>query len=110
MSTKTDRAIAKITDEAMKINNPIAIALEEHLTQKCTSDTVADLLLAEDKQLRKIIGDIRAEARKQAQDGCAEIPDEEVYAMVDRYYGLDRIGNMAHREERSDRVNVLDLF
>ncbi len=29
-----DKAIAKITEEAMKINDPMAFAIEEHLTSQ----------------------------------------------------------------------------
>ena len=35
MSERTDRAIAKITDEMMKLEDPIAQGVEEHLTDIC---------------------------------------------------------------------------
>lgn len=105
-----DKAIAKITDEAMKINDPMAFAIEEHLTSLCTTDKAAALLLAENKSLEKIYDMIWKEAAKRKKGRVAFIPPEEVYAMVDKYYGLDQIGSKAHRAERADRVNVLDLI
>ncbi len=105
-----DKAIAKITDEAMKINDPIAFALEEHLTNKCTTNEAAQLLLAEDKNLKTIYDKIWAEARRRRKGQVAYIPPEEVYEMVDKYYGLDQLGTKTRRTEHADRVNVLDLF
>lgn len=105
-----DKAIAKITDEAMKINDPMAFAIEEHLTKKCTTNAVAEKLLAEDKSLRQAYDMIWAEARKRKKGNCAYIPPEEVYEMVDKYYGIGQIGSTSRKNEQADRVNVLDLF
>jgi len=105
-----DKAIEKITKEAMAINDPVAFAIEEHLTEKCTSDAAAVLLLAEDKSLRQAYDKIWAEAGKRRKGNCAYIPPEEVYEMVDKYYGLEQLGAKASKRESADRVNVLDLF
>lgn len=107
-----DKAIAKITEEAMKIDDPMAFAIEEHLTSLCTSDKVAELLLAEDKTLKQVYDKIWAEARKRKKGNCAYIPPEEVFEMVDKYYGLDQTTPKAERTKNpgADRVNVLDLF
>ena len=40
-----NKAIEKLTKEMMKLNNPFAQAIEEHLTEICTSDAVADKIL-----------------------------------------------------------------
>ena len=37
-----DKAIEKLTKEMMKLNDPFAQAIEEHLTEICTSDAVAE--------------------------------------------------------------------
>lgn len=105
-----DKAIAKITDEAMKIDDPMAFAIEEHLTQLCTSNAVAKKLLAEDKSLNVAYDLIWKEASKRKRGRVAFIPPEEVYAMVDKYYGLDQTSSKPHKTEHADRVNVLDLF
>ena len=41
-----DKAIRKITEEAMKIDDPVAFAIEEHLTSRCRTNAEAALLLA----------------------------------------------------------------
>lgn len=104
----TDRAIEKITKEAMAINDPVAIAIEEHLTGLCTSSTVAMKILAEDKSLKAIYDKIWAEAKKRKKGQCAYIPPEEVYAMVDEYYGIG--ASEQHAMPAREGVNVLDLI
>ena len=103
-----DKAIAKITQEAMKIDDPMAFAIEEYLTKMCTTNAVAEKLLAKDKSLKAIYNKIWAEAKKRRKGSCAFIPPEEVYNMVDEYYGLTR--KAAAPKAAEDRVNVLDLF
>ena len=104
-----DKAIEKITKEAMEINDPVAFGIEEHLTESCTTNTAAMKILEEDKKLKEIYDKVWSEARKRKKGNCAYIPPEEVYAMVDEYYGLD---NKAAGRQRSpeDKVNVLDLI
>ena len=104
-----DKAIAKITEEAMAINDPVAFGIEEYLTGKCTTTAVAMKILEDDKKLKEIYDKVWAEARKRKKGNCAYIPPEEVYAMVDEYYGLDNMATGRQHSNR-DRVNVLDLI
>lgn len=48
-----NKAIAKITDEMMKINDPVAQGIEEYLTGICTSISVAEKLLDPQKTLSR---------------------------------------------------------
>lgn len=107
-----DKAIAKITDEAMKIDDPMAFAIEEHLTQLCTSNAVAEKLLAEDKSLKAAYDMIWKEASKRKKGRVAFIPPEEVYEMVDKYYGLDQAGRKTAKKQEpaAEHIDVLDLF
>lgn len=105
-----DKAIAKITQEAMKINDPVAFAIEEHLTERCTTNSVAEKLLADGKSLKTIYDRIWAEAKKRKKGSCAYIPPEEVYEMVDKYYGIDEPAPKAASRSQAGKVNVLDLF
>lgn len=110
MSTaKIDAAIAKITKEAMEINDPIAFAIEEHLTEICTNSSIAMKILEEDKKLKEAHEKLWAEARKRKTGNCAYIPPKEAYAMIDEYYGItpQAIGQPTQPVERT---NVLDLF
>lgn len=104
-----DKAIRKITEEAMQINDPVAFAIEEHLTSKVRTNAEASLLLAEDKTLKGAYDKVWAEARKRKKGNCAYIPPEEVYAIVDEYYGLYSTGS-GRQHSSGDRVNVLDLI
>lgn len=76
-----DKAIAKITEEAMAINDPVAFGIEEHLTEICTNDTVARKILAEDKSLKAIYDKVWAEARKR-RTGGKNLHDEDTGARM----------------------------
>lgn len=99
-----DKAIAKITDEMMKIDTPLAIGIEEHLTEVCKSENVAEKLLDEGKSLKACCDKVTAEARKRAKNNVYAFPSDEVYAMVDEYYGISNV------PEPAKKINVMDLL
>lgn len=99
-----NKAIAKITDEMMKIDTPLAIGIEEHLTEICKSEKVAAKLLDKGKSLKTCCDQVTAEAKKRAKNGVYAFPSEEVYAMVDEYYGISNV------HEPVQRINVMDLL
>ena len=100
-----NRAIKKITDEMMKIDDPLAQMVEEHLTEKCTNVVVAEKLLAPGKSLKQLHQQIWDEARKRKKGNGAYIPDEEIYQMADDYYGIGQTN-----QSQQDTINVLDLL
>lgn len=102
-----NEAIAHITDEAMKINEPGAIKIEEYLTAKCTGNTVAEKLLDKEKSLGTLYAEIRKMAKRKAVNGMAMIPDQEIYDMVDEYYGLNETPGENGKESPAGEV---DLF
>lgn len=99
-----DKAIAKITGEMMKIDTPLAIGIEEHLTEVCKSENVAEKLLDEGKSLKACCDKVTAEARKRAKNNVYAFPSDEVYAMVDEYYGIPNV------PEPAKKINVMDLL
>ena len=99
-----NKAIAKITDEMMKIDTPLAIGIEEHLTEICKSEKVATKLLDKGKSLKTCCDQVTAEAKKRAKNGVAYIPPQEVFAMVDEYYGVSNI------HEPPQIINIMDLI
>ncbi len=99
-----DKAIAKITGEMMKIDTPLAIGIEEHLTEVCKSENVAEKLLDEGKSLKACCDKVTAEARKRAKNNVYAFPSDEVYAMVDEYYGISNV------PEPAKKINVMDLL
>lgn len=93
---KIDEAIAKITAEAMEMGNPYATFIEEHLTEICTNDRVAEKLLAKDKSLKEHIEDVinqmreKAKKNKKGNVGCAGISDSDAYQKAEEYYGIQQ--------------------
>ena len=104
-----DKAIAKITKDAMEINDPVAFGIEEYLTGVCSTNTIAMKILAEDKKLKDIYDKVWSEAKKRKKGNCAYIPPTEVYAMVDEYYGTGSDKAPMSGQAR-ERTNVLDLI
>ena len=99
-----DRAIARITDEMMKIDDPLAQLLEEHLTEICTTDQVAEKLLNPGKTLKGLHSKVWDEARNRRKGNGAYIPDEEIYKMAEKYYGIEE------KAAPAKQINVLDLL
>ena len=99
-----NKAIARITDEMMKIDDPLAQMLEEHLTEICTNEQIAEKLLDPKKTLAKLHGKIWDEARNRKKGNGAYIPDEEIFRIADQYYGIQQ------KAPKQKAINVLDLL
>lgn len=80
-----NEAIKKITRETE--NKKHLIALEEHLTSIC-NEKIAPKILREDKHIAEAFKRIREYARSKAQGGVAVLTDEEVYNLLEKYYGI----------------------
>lgn len=102
-----DKAIAKITEEMMKTDDPAIRAIEEHLTERCTNTAVAEKLLDPEKTLKGALDAMRAEAKKRAVDGVGVISDEEGFRIVEEYFGISEIRETKHEQ---DNINILDLI
>ncbi|MHC1722768.1 MAG: hypothetical protein AB9836_06135 [Aminipila sp.] len=90
MSELTNRAIAHITDQMMQDqNNPAIVFIEEHLTNICTTEAVANKLLTEGKSLKKALNQIKEVARKRQVGGCGFVPPDEGLSLVEQYYDIE---------------------
>ena len=98
-----NKAIAKITEEAMELDTPLAIGIEEHLTEICKNDYVAGKLLDPGKSLKGVCDHITEQARKQAKHGRACIADGDAFRMADEYFGIEE-------KKKSDKIDVMDLI
>lgn len=98
-----DKAIAKITEEMMKIDTPLAQGIEEHLTEICKSEAAAERILNPEKKLSDICKTVTGEAKKRAKNGVAYIPPDEVFRMVDEYYGIGAAPAKEH-------IDIMDLL
>lgn len=106
-----DKAIARITDEMMKENDPLITMIEEHLTEICTTEVVAEKLLREGKTLNGASKVIWAEASKRKQGNGAHIPDAECYEMAEEYFGIteeDKAGRL--RAVKSDVIDITQFL
>lgn len=100
-----DKAIAKITDEMMKSNNPAIRHIEEHLTALCTNEGIAGKILAEGKTLKGAYNAMKEEARRMA-GGSGEIciSDEDGFRIVDEYFGISA------DKGTSAKIDIMDLL
>lgn len=108
MSYKTDQAIAKITDEMMKLDNPIAQGVEEYLTEICVSDEIAEKIMAPGKSLKGATDVLWTEARKRKKGNSAYIPHKEAHALIDEYYGIHEAGHDTKPE--AEVVDVMSML
>ena len=83
-----NEAIAKITDEMMKLNDPLAQMIEEYLTGICINDKVAGKLLQENKNLAELKNQLWREAGNRKRGNGAYIPNSEIYEMAEAYFGI----------------------
>lgn len=104
-----DEAIRKITDEMMKLDNPVVTKIEEHLTSLCTSEEVARKLLDPGKTLGKMYENIRNEMRPRAHNQVAVAEEEEVYQMARDYFGISEEESKPNKK-LNKTIDVLDLL
>lgn len=91
-----DQAIAHITEQMMKLNQPLVQMIEEHLTTICTTNAVAEKLLNKEKTLKELSDQIWKEAEKRKKGNGAFIPDKEISEIAENYFGIteqDKAGN-----------------
>lgn len=102
-----DEAIRKITDEAMSMpegKRSLAIMFEEHLTEKCTNETIAKMILEPDRSLKKFTEDIWKQARNKAKNGALHWPDNELFELLEDYYGIGKM------PKASNAIDIMDLL
>ena len=103
-----NNAIAKITEEALALQDPFAQMIEEHLTTICTTEEVAMKLLSEDKKLKTFCEDVWKEARnratKCAAGSGAYISDAECFEKAEAFY------NITEEDKRTkSQTKVIDI-
>lgn len=100
---KINEARAKITKESTDIGGPLAIFIEEHVNQRCTSIDVAAKIM--DKPLKPLIKLIEDQAKKNKSGNVGMVSDTDVIEMTDEYYELK-----TKKAAAPDVINVLDLI
>ena len=103
-----DKAIAKLTREMMEANDPAIQTIEEHLTEVCTTDEIAEKILAEGKTLKGALKEIEnvARERQKGNGGCVCVTDADGFLITDKYFDITHLIGKA----KQDNINILDLI
>ena len=104
--SKIDDAIAKITGECEK--NPHLIPFEEYLISICTTDAVAEKILAKEKKLQGCFDHMKEIAQKRVVKNCAYIPPAEGFEIIETYYGITA-EDKEKTAESKPAGNVIDI-
>ena len=114
----TEKAINKINDEIEKEKNPYVKVIGQYLLGVVkNNEDAAEKILSEDKSIMKSLDAMRKEAEKVKVGNMAMISDEEGFAIVLKYFGIEKEENniddgkvidfKAKREEkREDILNI----
>lgn len=106
-----DKAIAKITDEMIKINEDLTNMLEEHLTRICTTEAVAEKLLDDKKSLKELNEKIWEEAQKRRKGKGLYWPDDEICELAEEYYGITEQDKASTGvASKKDIIDITDLL
>ena len=86
-----NNAITKIQDEMTKNqNNTYIQAVGGFLLERLkTNPAAAEKIVAADKTIGKSLDEMKAEAQKKKVGNCAVLTDEEGFAVVLKYFGID---------------------
>lgn len=107
-----DKAIAKITEEAMAIDDPLAFAIEEYLTGRCTSTATAQKILDDGKKLQELHDQLIKKAMGMAKPLKGNTKGKFAWFDIEEdiaaYYGLD--SKPAPVKTSTERVDILDMF
>ena len=109
MSELTNKAIAKITDEMMKLEDPIAQGVEEHLTDICTNDIIAGKILSKEKTVKGACEALWEAARKRKKGNSAYIAPEEACAIIEEYFGINEDDKESPVTE-NETVDLMSIF
>lgn len=100
-----ERAINKINDEIKKENNPYVKVIGQYLLSMLkNNEDVAEKILSADKSIMKSLEEMRKEAEKVKVGNMAILSDEEGFAIVLKYFGIEKEGS-----NNIDDMKVIDF-
>ena len=84
------KAIEKINAEMQKRpGDRYWEAVGQHIIDRCTDERTAAAVLTEGKSLAGCMESIQNKAQLRAKNNVAVIAEDEVYAMAERYFGIE---------------------
>lgn len=103
------QAIDKIKAEMKKDKNPYVQVIGQFLLQHVESDPrSAEKIMAKDKTIIKSLAAMQIEAQKKKVGNCAVLTDQEGFAIVLKYFGIDgpvetsKPVKQEHKEQRAE--------
>lgn len=106
-----NKAISHLAEQMMKNQEAYIVAIEEHLTNICTNEKIAQKLLAEGKTVDGAFNAMKKKAEKAAKNGSACFRDEEGFQIVEEYYGITEEDKGARRSVGSAKIiDITDLL
>ncbi|MEG0259576.1 MAG: Cas9 inhibitor AcrIIA9 family protein [Lysinibacillus sp.] len=84
------QAIEKINAEMAQSNNPYVQVIGQFLLTQITTKEAAEKVLEATKTVENSLNAMQKEAKKKAVNGMAMLTDEEGYAIVLAYFGLEQ--------------------
>lgn len=115
MSRKTNEAIAKITEESMKLGDPLSRQIEEHLTEICITDAIADKILGKTdliKQLgEKLTKVAKDKAKKTSGSSFYYMSPLEAYQLIEEFCGITAEDKAAPKKRIDfEQIMIEDLI
>lgn len=108
MSKKTDEAIAKITAECE--GKEYLIPFEEHLTNICTNDRIAEKIMQEGKTLQGSFDKMKSIAKNRRKGNFAYIPESEGFAIIEEYYGITEADKSGSGRQVGNIIDITELL
>lgn len=100
----TDNAIEKINTEMQKDPTNTYIEIIGHyIIDRCTSESVAGLVMDEGKSLNSAWEAVQSAAKKIQKGGCTVLKDSEVFDIIDEHFGFNGDNNA-----RAESVRQVD--
>ena len=107
MSELIEKAVAKIDKQAEK-GGTLAKALAQYIIDNLIcDDEAAQKILDENKTLSQCESNIMAKAKKEATNGMAVIPDNDVFSWVEDYFGIHK--NAEAKAEKPKKSNIINV-
>lgn len=96
-------------EQLKKQDKNYAIAIANYLIKRIETDQcLKEKIESTNKTLKGCIGYCKSEARKQAEDNCAIIPDDEVYEWVVHYFLEDSLNEENYKSASSTPTTTKD--
>lgn len=102
-----EEAVRKIEEEIKRENNPYVKVIGEFLIKQLdVNPGVAEKILNKDKSILSSLGEMKKVAEKKKSGNCAILTDEEGFAIVLKYFGIE---SQVIKEVKREASKVVDI-